>query len=72
MDDQDRIDRIKTLRQVLADIEAKCGTCPIMSTGFCNEGCLLPAAKVVAETELRDCGEYVHGDRIPDKRDTRL
>ena len=58
--DQGRIDRIKTLRQVLVDIEAKCGACPIASTWYCNEGCLLPAAKVVAETELRDCGEYVH------------
>ena len=56
----DRIDRIKTLREVLSDIESKCGACPIMSTAFCNEGCLLPAARVVAETELRDRGEYVH------------
>lgn len=56
----DRIERIKTLRKVLADIEAKCCACPIMSTCFCNEGCLLPAARVIAETELRDCGEYVH------------
>ena len=58
--DQARTDRVKTLREVLADIEAKCAACPIPSTVFCNEGCLLPAARVVAETELRDCWEYVH------------
>jgi len=52
--------RIKTLRKVLADIEAKCNACPIASTWYCNEGCLMPAAKVVAETELSDLGEYVH------------
>jgi len=56
-------DRVKILRQILEAIEVKCGTCPIVSTWYCNSGCLLPAAKTIAEFELKDLGEYIGGRR---------
>ena len=62
-----RTARIKKLRAVLADIEAKCDRCVHIGTWYCNHECIVPTAKVIAETELRDRGEYVHERQLPDR-----
>lgn len=65
-DAMDRTERIKKLREVLADIEARCGRCSWIGPWGCNERCHLPALKEITRRLLENEGAYIAPDRCPD------
>lgn len=57
MDDRERIERIQELTGVIEEIDNKCyATCPHTGTWYCNQQCLWPAMRKVAEERLREFG----------------
>ncbi len=54
-----RIARIKKLRGILDDIEAKCDRCSWIGPWGCNERCHIPGLKAIAEMMLLADGAYV-------------
>lgn len=61
----DRAEKVKKLRSILAEIDAACATCCHVGTWFCNRQCPRPGMKEITVRMLEKEGAFV------DRKDNR-